>query len=70
MKRARENRALTGLSMGGGQAFTIGLKHLDLLAPVSVLSLPGRAPVEGSAVRTQVLAEALEFAQKLFQEAH
>lgn len=25
----RENRAIAGLSMGGGQAFTIGLRHLD-----------------------------------------
>jgi enterochelin esterase family protein len=24
----RENRAITSLSMGGGQTFTIGLKHL------------------------------------------
>jgi enterochelin esterase-like enzyme len=34
----RENRALTGLSMGGGQAFTIGLKHLDLFAWVGEFS--------------------------------
>jgi len=29
---------LTGLSMGGGQAFTIGLKHLDLFAWVGEFS--------------------------------
>jgi enterochelin esterase-like enzyme len=34
----RENRAMTGLSMGGGQAFTIGLKHLDLFAWVGEFS--------------------------------
>jgi enterochelin esterase-like enzyme len=34
----RENRAITGLSMGGGQAFTIGLKHLDLFAWVGEFS--------------------------------
>jgi enterochelin esterase family protein len=36
--RGRENRAITGLSMGGGQAFTIGLKHLDLFAWVGEFS--------------------------------
>ncbi len=34
----RENRAITGLSMGGGQAFTIGLKNLDLFAWVGQFS--------------------------------
>jgi len=34
----RENRAITGLSMGGGQAFTIGLKHLDQFAWVGEFS--------------------------------
>lgn len=34
----RENRAITGLSMGGGQAFTIGLKNLDAFAWVGEFS--------------------------------
>ena len=34
----RENRAVTGLSMGGGQAFTVGLKHLDTFAWVGQFS--------------------------------
>jgi enterochelin esterase-like enzyme len=34
----RENRAITGLSMGGGQAFTTGLKHLELFAWVGEFS--------------------------------
>ena len=34
----RENRAITGLSMGGGQAFTIGLKHMDQFAWVGEFS--------------------------------
>jgi enterochelin esterase family protein len=34
----RENRAISGLSMGGGQAFTIGLKHLDQFAWVGEFS--------------------------------
>jgi enterochelin esterase family protein len=34
----RESRAITGLSMGGGQAFTIGLKHMDLFAWVGEFS--------------------------------
>ena len=34
----RENRAITGLSMGGGQAFTMGLKHMDQFAWVGEFS--------------------------------
>jgi len=36
--RGRENRAITGLSVGGGQAFTIGLKHMDQFAWVGEFS--------------------------------
>ena len=38
VERGRENRAIAGLSMGGGQAFTIGLKHLELFAWVGEFS--------------------------------
>jgi enterochelin esterase-like enzyme len=34
----RENRAIAGLSMGGGQAFTIGLKHMEQFAWVGEFS--------------------------------
>ena len=34
----RENRAIAGLSMGGGQAFTIGLRNLDSFAWVAEFS--------------------------------
>lgn len=34
----RENRAIAGLSMGGGQAFTIGLRNLDTFATVGEFS--------------------------------
>ena len=34
----RDNRAVAGLSMGGGQAFTIGLDHLDQFAWVGEFS--------------------------------
>jgi enterochelin esterase-like enzyme len=34
----REHRAIAGLSMGGGQALTIGLKHLDTFAYVGGFS--------------------------------
>ena len=39
----RENRAVVGLSMGGGQALTIGLGHLDLFSHVGAFSaaVPG-----------------------------
>jgi enterochelin esterase-like enzyme len=38
LKPGRENRAITGLSMGGGQALTIGLTHLDQFAWVGGMS--------------------------------
>lgn len=34
----RQSRAIAGLSMGGGQAFTIGLKHLDRFAWIGEFS--------------------------------
>ena len=34
----REQRALTGLSMGGGQTLSIGLHHLDLFSRLAVFS--------------------------------
>jgi enterochelin esterase-like enzyme len=34
----REHRAIAGLSMGGGQALTIGLRHLDRFAYVGGFS--------------------------------
>jgi enterochelin esterase-like enzyme len=38
VQAGREHRAITGLSMGGGQALTIGLKHLDTFAWVGGFS--------------------------------
>jgi len=34
----RANRAITGYSMGGGQALTIGLRHLDLFSALGTFS--------------------------------
>ncbi len=34
----REHRAIAGLSMGGGQAITIGFNHLDLFSSVAAMS--------------------------------
>jgi enterochelin esterase-like enzyme len=38
VKNGSENRAIAGLSMGGGQALRIGLKHLDTFAWVAGFS--------------------------------
>ena len=39
----RQNRALAGLSMGGGQTFAIGFGHLDLFSNIGVFSsAPGQ----------------------------
>jgi enterochelin esterase-like enzyme len=43
VKADREHRALAGLSMGGGQSFSIGLKHRDKFAYVGVFSAGPRA---------------------------
>jgi len=41
--RGRENRAIVGLSMGGGHALQIGLNHLELFSAVAAFSsaVPG-----------------------------
>ncbi len=38
VKAGRENRALTGLSMGGGQSLNFGLKHLETFAWIGAFS--------------------------------
>ena len=38
VQKTREARAIAGLSMGGGQAFTIGLRNLDTFAYVAEFS--------------------------------
>ena len=40
----REHRAITGLSMGGGQSLTIGLNHLELFSYVPGFSAAVRSP--------------------------
>jgi enterochelin esterase family protein len=41
--RGRENRAIAGLSMGGGQAFNVGFGRLDLFSALGVFSASGGA---------------------------
>lgn len=44
---SREQRAIAGLSMGGGQSFNFGLKHLDTFASVGAFSAaPNTKPAE------------------------
>lgn len=38
VKAGRENRAIAGLSMGGGQSLTIGFRHLDFFSAVGAFS--------------------------------
>lgn len=42
VKTGQPNRAIMGLSMGGGQSFSIGLGHLDLFSHVGIFSAGGR----------------------------
>ena len=43
VKPGRENRAIAGLSMGGGQTIAIGFRHLDLFSAIGAFSaaIPG-----------------------------
>ena len=43
VKPGRENRAIAGLSMGGGQSIAIGFRHLDLFSAIGAFSaaIPG-----------------------------
>jgi len=43
----RSNRAIVGLSMGGGQALNIGLRHLDVFSRIA--SFSGAVPREATA---------------------
>jgi enterochelin esterase family protein len=52
----REQRALVGLSMGGGQALNIGLRHLDLFSRVG--SFSGAVPRNAAATFKEVVADA------------
>ena len=40
-KATAENRAIAGLSMGGGQSFAVGMRHLDTFAYVAPMSMGG-----------------------------
>jgi enterochelin esterase family protein len=44
----RDHRALGGLSMGGGQALTIGLNHLDLFSRIAAFSAGGNRNPPGA----------------------
>jgi enterochelin esterase-like enzyme len=48
----RESRAIAGLSMGGGQALTFGLKHLDVFAWIGAFSAAVRPERDGPYERT------------------
>ena len=40
-KASADSRAIVGLSMGGGQSFSIGMRHLDMFAYVAPMSMGG-----------------------------
>jgi enterochelin esterase-like enzyme len=65
----RDNRAMAGLSMGGMQTFTIGLKHLDLFSYLGGFSGGGGgfggAPFDPKTAHNGVMADANEFNRKV-----
>ncbi len=60
IKTDAENRAIAGLSMGGGQSFNIGLNNLDRFGSVGVFSAGGN-----SETLAAVLADPKTFNRKL-----
>ena len=44
VKAGSSNRAIAGLSMGGGQSWAIGMGHLDMFAYVCPFSMGGGSP--------------------------
>jgi enterochelin esterase-like enzyme len=65
----RDNRAMAGLSMGGMQTFTIGLKHLDLFSYLGGFSGGGGGfggvPLDPKTAHNGVMADANEFNRKV-----
>ena len=59
----RENRAIAGLSMGGGQALTIGFRHLDLFSAIGAFS--SAVPADFEKEFSQVLANPTDTNAKL-----
>lgn len=69
-----ENRALAGLSMGGGQAFYVGLANKDKFASVGVFSSGlfggiNRGPVGGEAFNAEAQVPGLLSKSQSFNEA-
>ncbi len=65
----REHRAVTGLSMGGGQALNIGLANLDVFAWVGGFSsAPNTSPPEQLVPDPQKANQAIEAALCLVRE--
>lgn len=59
----REQRAIAGLSMGGGQARQIGLAHLDTFSAIGIFSAGGGA-IDVKTAHGGVFANAAEFNKK------
>ncbi|HWR50184.1 MAG TPA: alpha/beta hydrolase-fold protein [Bryobacteraceae bacterium] len=55
----RRNRAIAGLSMGGGQALSIGLAHLDLFSAVGAFSAAVPADIETALADSKGIDERL-----------
>jgi enterochelin esterase-like enzyme len=62
LKKGAENRAICGLSMGGGQALTIGLNHPDVFAWVAGFSagVPSAEAIPGAAADPEGLNKKLK----------
>lgn len=67
----RSSRALCGLSMGGGQAFYVGLTHLDVFASIGIFSsgifggINSAAAFDGEKEMPGLLTKSASFNEKL-----
>jgi enterochelin esterase family protein len=61
----REQRAIAGLSMGGGQALQIGLTHLDTFSAIAAFSGSPRATLDLKSAYNGAFAEPAVFNRKV-----
>ncbi|WP_161604229.1 esterase [Roseiconus nitratireducens] len=65
VRTSPKDRAIAGLSMGGGQAITIGLTHLDRFSVIA--SFSGAVPIDKDGTEAEQLSEVLARADDVNQ---
>jgi len=61
----RDHRGLAGLSMGAGQALTIGLAHLETFSAIAAMSRPAARSFDAKTIYNGVFGDAAAFNKKV-----